>query len=115
MKRNFFAKEDEEEELDPELRELKEQRKKEENELYIELFYPLTRKQKKEIWEIWENTINEDVYIRKKEIKDYCEENNCDFLTALCCILFKIHYLFRCTYVLDDRTIVSKYLSLCYP
>lgn len=115
MKRNFFAKEDEEEELDPELRELKEQRKKEENELYIELFYPLTRKQKKEIWEIWENTINEDVYIRKKEIKDYCEENNCDFLTALCCILFKIHYLFRCTYILDDRTIVSKYLSLCYP
>lgn len=112
-KKSFFDEDDEN--LDPERRKMKEEQEAKENELFIQLFYPLSRKQKLEIWKIWENTINEDTFIRKKEIKDYCEENKCDFLTALCSILFKIHYLYRCTYILDDGTIVSKYLSLCYP
>ena len=112
-KKSFFDEDDEN--LDPERRKMNEEQKAKENELFIQLFYPLSRKQKLEIWKIWENTINEDTFIRKKEIKDYCEENKCDFLTALCSILFKIHYLYRCTYILDDGTIVSKYLSLCYP
>lgn len=112
-KKSFFDEDDEN--LDPERRKMNEEQKAKDNELFIQLFYPLSRKQELEIWKIWENTINEDTFIRKKEIKDYCEENKCDFLTALCSILFKIHYLYRCTYILDDGTIVSKYLSLCYP
>ncbi|MFA7109665.1 MAG: hypothetical protein WC162_11035, partial [Sphaerochaetaceae bacterium] len=61
-KKSFFDEDDEN--LDPERRKMKEEQEAKENELFIQLFYPLSRKQKLEIWKIWENTINEDTFIR---------------------------------------------------
>lgn len=100
-----------EEELDQEQKE----KEKEDNELYIKLFHPLTKKQEEEIWEIWENSICEDIYIREKEVEKYCSENNCDFLTAICEIYDIIRDLFLCSFFRRDGKLMLKYLSLSRP
>ncbi|MBP1646531.1 MAG: hypothetical protein H6Q16_2109 [Bacteroidetes bacterium] len=87
----------------------------EEEELYIRLFHPLNDKPKKEIWKIWENSINKDIYLRTKEIEQYCKENDCDFLMAICYIYEIVKYLFTFKYVKEDGNIESKYFSYNTP
>ncbi len=56
----------------------------EEKESYCPLFIPLKNEQEKDIINIWNDSLNEEIYYRKKLILEYCTENECDFLTAIC-------------------------------
>ncbi len=111
-KKSFFDEDDEN--LDPERRKMNEEQKAKDNELFIQLFYPLSRKHKSEIWTLWEKSIDENLYIRKKEIEKYCNKNECDFLTAILSIYSTVRYLYKCNYFLDNGTIKSKYLIWHY-
>jgi hypothetical protein len=75
-----------------------------EEEEYIKLYYPLTKKQKKDTMDIWKEYVEEDIYIRKNEIEKYCTINECDFLIALLNISNIIHEKYLCsTYGYENK------------
>lgn len=80
-----------------------------EEELFYRLFTPLKREQEKDVLNTWENSKNEDIYIRAKEVEKYCNENYCDFLFALCHIYVYIEYIIILDYYNDE----GKYESKC--
>ena len=62
-----------------------------EENLYIKILKPLKKSEEDEIYKVWVDNIEEDIYYKKKAIKEYCDLKNYDYLKALNCILNKIN------------------------
>lgn len=77
----------------------------EEKNIYIRLFYPLTKKQKKDVYNIWINNTGEDISIKYKELEKYCKINDCDLMMAL----FQIYDSYNILYCFIDHNIDTSY------
>lgn len=86
----------------------------EEKDLYYRLFIPLSNKQKEDVFDIWMDNIEEDIYLRIEAISNYCikrkiENNNSDFMMALYSIIQKINNKYFCKYYEYDQNSVPIY------
>lgn len=86
----------------------------EEKDLYYRLFIPLSNKQKEDVFDIWMDNIEEDIYLRIEAISNYCikrkiENNNSDFMMALYSIIQKINNKYFCKYYEYEQNSVPIY------
>ena len=81
----------------------------EEENLYYKLFTPLSNKQKEDVFQLWMNNIEEDIIIRKQAIKEYCDNNKCDFMMSLYYIFQNIENKYLCYYNIDQYEKEYKY------
>lgn len=81
----------------------------EKDEIYIGLFSPLNNDQKNRVWKIWKKSIEEDIYVRKKEIEKFCIENDCDFLSALNNIYYMLRFTLKVEYLHKREKYKKKY------
>ena len=70
----------------------------EEKNHFYPLFEPLEYYQTQDILSIWNNNHTEYIYHKKRFIRDYCEEKECDFLSALKFVYDYIASKYFCCY-----------------
>jgi hypothetical protein len=78
---------------------------------YYRLFIPLLNKQKEDVFQLWMENIQEDIFIRKQIIKEYCDNNKCDFMMALFHIYKFIENKYYCDYCDEENEYIYKYFK----